>query len=197
MWTTIRTRLLVAAPMFGQSAAACHSRTSAGEPLSFENFLSVLGLFIGIAGVALSVASYQKMKTAREAEKEIERKFMYYMAAQEFEKIAAEAVAIMGRVTRREWKLATEQAHNIGSAFGQVRGARTRLLVPLEKDKLDGAGIDLQRFIASLPVATDNVEVPVQQMQTMISQCQTLVDIASELAGRLGVDSILRPKEKK
>jgi hypothetical protein len=172
-------------------------KLAAGEALNFNNVLSVIGLAIGIVGVALSVFSYQKMRTAREAEKDIERKFMHYSATQEFEKLAVEATAIMDKVARREWGPATEQAHGISSALAQARGARMRLLEPLEKDKLDGAGIDLQHFMASLPLPGQNVEVPVEQIQVMLSQCVTLANIASELAGRLRVESIVRPEEKK
>lgn len=159
--------------------------------------LGIAGLVVGIIGIGLSILSYQKMKTAEEAEKEIERKFMYYMAAQEFNELAFAAVAIVGKLRRREWEDVADLAHKIGSDFGQARGARSRLLVPLERDKLDGAGIGLQNFIASLPVGANPADVPIEQMQTMISQCQMLVDIASELAGRLRVEFILRPEEKK
>jgi hypothetical protein len=165
--------------------------------LNFDHILSVLGLVVGIAGGALSVFSYQRMKTAQDAEKEIERKFMHYMAAQEFEELGAQAIAIMDKVARREWGTCRDLAHKISFAFGQSRGARTRLLVPLEKDKLDGAGVELQSFMASLPVVVENPEVPVEGIQVMLSQCQALVNIASELTGRFRVESILRPEEKK
>jgi len=159
--------------------------------------LGIAGLVVGIIGVGLSFLSYQRMKTARRAEKEIERKFMHYMAAQEFGELALAAVQIAGKLRRREWNDVADLAHKVGSSFGQARGARSRLLVPLERDKLDGAGIGLQKFIASLPIGANPADIPIEQMQTMISQCQMLVDIASELEGRLRVESILRPEEKK
>ena len=158
--------------------------------------LGMAGFIVGVMGVGLSILSYMKMQTARQAEKEIERKFMHYMAAQEFDELALAAVVIVGKLRRREWEDVADLAHKVGSSFGQARGARSRLLAPLERDKLDGAGIGLQRFIASLPVGANPADVPIEQMQTMISQCQMLVGIASELAGRLRVESILRPEEK-
>jgi len=159
--------------------------------------LGIAGLVVGVIGIGLSILSYVKMETAREAEKELERKFMHYMAAQEFGELAIAAVAIVGKLRRREWEDVADLAHKVGSSFGQARGARSRLLVPLERDKLDGAGIGLQKLIASLPVGANPADIPIEQMQMMISQCQMLVETASELAGRLRVESILRPEEKK
>ncbi|SRR6266571_823164 len=138
--------------------------------------LGIAGLVVGIIGIGLSFLSYQKMKTAREAEKEIERKFMHYMAAQEFGELALAVVVIAGKLRRREWEDVADLAHKVSSSFGQARGARNRLLAPLERDKLDGAGIGLQKFIASLPIGANPADIPIEQMQTMISQCQMLVD---------------------
>jgi len=58
------------------------------------------------------------MKTARRAEKEIERKFMHYMAAQEFGELALAAVQIAGKLRRREWNDVADLAHKVGSSFG-------------------------------------------------------------------------------
>lgn len=161
------------------------------------DLVGITGLLVGIAGTGLSVFSYQQMKTAREAEKEIERKFLQYMAAQEFEKLAEAAVALAGKVVHKDWHGSRELAHETSLALAQVRGARARLLVAVEKDKLDGAAIGLSQFIESLPVVPEDAQVPEGKMQIMISKCQTLVEIASELSGRLSVESILRPEEKK
>jgi hypothetical protein len=165
--------------------------------LSFDQYLGIAGLIVGIIGVAIAVRSDQKMKTAREAEKQIERKFVHYMAAQEFEKLAMEAVTIVGKIRGREWGLVAEMADSIGPSLGQVRGARTRLLQPLERDKLDGAAISIQQFTESLPLGGGEAEVSAERVQTMISQCRALVDVASELAGRLRVESMQQPEEKK
>jgi hypothetical protein len=159
--------------------------------------LSILSFAFGVIGVALSVASYYKMKSAQLAEREIERKFMHYMAAQEFESLAVQAIDIMGKVARREWSACGEPARKISLAFGNARGARTRLLESLERDKLNGAGLELGRFLTSLSIIDENAVVSVEQIQEMISQCQVLVNIASELTGRLGVESILQAEEKK
>ncbi len=80
--------------------------------------LGIAGLVVGIIGVGLSFLSYQRMKTARRAEKEIERKFMHYMAAQEFGELALAAVQIAGKLRRREWNDVADLAHKVGSSFG-------------------------------------------------------------------------------
>lgn len=165
--------------------------------LSFDQWLGIAGLVVGIAGVAYAVKLDQKLQSARDAERQIERKFMHYIATQEFEKLAAQAVAIMGKVRSREWALVPELGDNIGPALGQVRGARNRLLQSLEKDRLDVASTNIQQFIDSLPLAGREAELTEDQIQTMLARCRPLVDIASEIAGRLRVESIQQPEEKK
>ena len=151
----------------------------------------------GIVGVAYAVKLDQKLKTTQEAEKQIETKFMHYMAAQEFEELAAKAATIMGNIRRREWALVPGLADDIGPSLGQTRGARNRLLLSLEKDRLDVAASNIQTFIDSLPLAGGEAELTGDQIQAMLSRCRPLVDIASEIAGRLRVQSIQQAEDKK
>jgi hypothetical protein len=165
--------------------------------LTFDQFLGTAGLVAGIVGVAYAVKLDQKLRTAREAEKRIEKKFMHYMAAQEFEELAIKAGGIMGKIRRREWALVPGLADDIGPSLGQIRGARNRLLQSLEKDRLDVAATNVQAFIDSLPLAGQEAELTEDQIQTMLSRCRPLVDIASEIAGRLRVESIQQSEDKK
>jgi len=165
--------------------------------LTFDQFLGIAGLAAGIIGVGYAVRLDQKLKTTQEAEKQIEKKFMHYMAAQEFEELAKKAAGIMGNIRRREWALVTELADDIGPSLGQVRGARNRLLESLEKDRLDVAATNIQAFIDSLPLAGREVELTEDQIQVMVPRCRQLVDVASEIAGRLRVESIQQSEEKK
>lgn len=165
--------------------------------LTFDQYLGIAGLLAGIVGVGYAVKLDQKLKNAQEAEKQIERKFIHYLAAQEFEKLAVEAVAIMGKVRSREWAFVPGLADNIGPALGQVRGARNRLLQSLEKDRLDVASTNIQQFIDSLPLAGREAELTEDQIQTMLSRCRPLIDVASEIAGRLRVESIQQSEDKK
>lgn len=158
--------------------------------LTFDQFLGIAGLVAGIVGVGYAVKLDQKFRTAQEAEKQIEKKFMHYMAAQEFEELAKKAVGIMGNIRRREWDLVAELADDVGPSLGQARGARNRLLQSLEKDKLDVAATNFQEFIDSLPLPGGEPELTEEQIQTMLSRCRPLVDVASEIAGRLRVESI-------
>jgi hypothetical protein len=165
--------------------------------VTFDQLLGIAGLAAGIVGVAYGVRLEQRLKTAKEAEKQIEKKFMHYMAAQEFEELATIATGIMGCIRRREWPLATESADKIGLSLGQVRGARNRLLESLERDKLDVAATNFQAFIDSLPLLGREAELPEDQIQLMVPRCRQLVDVASEIAGRLRVESIQQSEEKK
>lgn len=165
--------------------------------LTFDQYLGIAGLVVGIVGVALAVRLEQKSRTAQEAERRIERKFMHYMAAQEFEKLAMEAVGIMGKIRVRDWGLVPQLADKIGPALGQVRGARNRLLQPLERDRLDAAALNIQQFIDSLPLSGQEGSLTEPQIQTMVNQCRPLADVASEVAERLGVESIEQTEERK
>ncbi|MGB0034528.1 MAG: hypothetical protein WBP79_03540 [Candidatus Acidiferrales bacterium] len=137
------------------------------------------------------------MRTAREAEKQIEKKFMHYMAAQDFDELAIKAVGIMGKIRGSEWALVPGLADKIGPSLGQVRGAHNRLLQSLEKDRLDVAATNVQAFIDSLPLGGHEGELTGDQIQTMLSRCRPLVDVASEIAGRLRVESMQQSEDKK
>lgn len=165
--------------------------------LTFDQFLAAAGLLAGIAGVVYGVKLDQKLKNAREAERQIEKKFMHYMAAQEFETLATKAAVIMGYIRRREWASVPELADSIGPSLGQVRGARNRLLQSLEKDRLDVAATNVQAFINSLPLAGGEAGLTEEQIQMMLLRCRPLVDVASEIAGRLRVESIQQSEEEK
>jgi hypothetical protein len=164
--------------------------------LTFDQYLGIAGLVAGILGVGYGVKLDQKLKTAKEAERQIEKKFMHYMAAQEFEELAMKAAGIMGSIRRREWASVPGLADDIGPALGQVRGARNRLLQSLEKDKLDVAATNVQAFIDSLPLGGHEGELSDVQVQTMLLRCRPLVDVASEIAGRLRVESIQESEDK-
>lgn len=165
--------------------------------LTFDQYLGIAGLVAGIIGVGYALKLDQKLKTAKDAERQIEKKFMLYMAAQEFEQLALQATGVMGNIRRREWALVPELVDDIGPSLGQVRGGRNRLLQALEKDRLDVAATNVQAFIDSLPLVGREVELSEEQIQTMLSRCRPLVDVASEIAGRLRVESIQQSEDKK
>ena len=172
--------------------------------LTFDTILGIAGFVAALIGVGYAVKLDrkavkldEKLKSAQEAEKQIERKFMHYMAAQEFEELATKATGIMGYIRRREWAMATESADKIGPPLGLVRGGRNRLLMPLEKDRLDAAAKNIQTFIDSLPLAGREAELTEAKIQTMVLLCRPLVDIASEIAGRFHVESMQQSEDKK
>ena len=59
------------------------------------------------------------------------------------------------------------------------------------------AATNVQSFIDSLPLAGREAELTEDQIQTMLARCRPLVDIASEIAGRLRVESIQQSEDKK
>ncbi len=145
----------------------------------FDHFIGVLGLLVGIIGIFLAVRSDRKLRTAEQARKRVERKLKQYMAAQEFQKLATDGLGLMREVTAGAWQSATTMANRIGADLLKTRGGHAPLLTTLERDKVG------------------QPQLTAQQTQAMISPCLTLAHTASELAGRLGVESMSEPEEEK
>ena len=160
-----------------------------------DHLTGVLGLFVGIIGIILAVRSDRKLRTAEQARKRVERKFKQYMAAQDFQKLAMDGLALMQEVTAGTWQSATATANRIGADLLKTRGGHAPLLTTLERDKLDVAVAEFQQFILSLPVGQP--QLTAEQTQAMISRCLTLAHTASELGGRLGVESMSESEEEK
>ena len=164
--------------------------------MTFDHFIGVLGLLVGIIGIILAVRSDRKLKSAEQAKKRVERKFEQYMAARQFDKVATDGLALMQQIRTAGWQSASAAANTIGTDLLKARGAYARLLTGLEQDKLDVAVAEFQQFIISLPQA-GQPQPTSQQIQTMVSQCLVLVLTASELGGRLGVESMSESEEQK
>jgi len=156
----------------------------------------IVGLPIGIYGIRLALQSNRKLRTAEQAKARLERKLTQYMASQEFHKLAADGIATARAVRAREWNAVADLAVKLSPALLQARGAWAHLLLPLENDKLDVAVSEVQKFVASLPLPA-TAELSNEQLQSMILQCQGLADLASELAGRLSVESMSESEEDK
>ena len=58
------------------------------------------------------------------------------------------------------------------------------------------AATNIQAFIESLPLAGGEAELTEEQIQVMLSRCRALVDVASEITGRLRVESIEQSEDK-
>jgi len=137
------------------------------------------------------------MKTARQAQKIVEKKLLRHMATQGFAALASDAMAVTEKIRAGDWMVVAELGDNLGRRVGETRGAWQQLLRPLEKDKLDGAATSIQQFSDSIPIASQGNESrePEEKIQLMLARCRSLVNIASEIAGRLGVQSIQEPEE--
>lgn len=161
-----------------------------------DHLTGVLGLLVGIIGIILAVRSDRKLKTTEQARRRVERKFKQYMAAQEFQKLTTDGLGLMQEVTAGSWQSATAIANRIGADLLKARGGHAPLLTTLERDKLDVAVAEFQQFIVSLPQGGQPPPTAAQT-QAMISRCLTLAHTASELGGRLGVESMSEPEEEK
>jgi hypothetical protein len=171
-------------------------------PLISDHWLGILGLIAGVVGLIVgavgtlfAIRSDWKMKTAQQAQRQVEQKLLRHMATRSLESLAQSTLAIMGKIRRREWGDVAESAENLGQRVVEVRGAWSRLLEPLEKDRMDAAAMSIQQFIDSAPTAVPQDEPPEQDVQFMLLRCRRLAEISSEVAGRLGVELMQQPEE--
>jgi hypothetical protein len=172
------------------------------EPLISDHWLGILGLIVGLVGLIVgavgtlfAVRSDSKMKTAQQAQRQVEKKLLRHMATRSLEGLAQSTLAVMGKIRRHEWGDVAESAENLGQRLVEVRGAWTRVLDPLEKDKLDAAAMNIQQFIDSAPMAAPEAPPLEHDVQLMLVRCRRLAEISSEVAGRLSVELMQQPED--
>lgn len=88
-----------------------------------SGILNVLGFVATVVGTVLTVLSIKKVQTAREARRRVEERFKRYTAAQHFENLTANGLALMQHVTTGDWQSASAAANRIGSDLLKARGA--------------------------------------------------------------------------
>jgi hypothetical protein len=157
--------------------------------------VGILGLLAGIVGVWLAVRSDRKLKTAQQARRRVEKKLLRHMAVRNLENLTDNTLIIMAKIKSREWAGVAETAENLGQRVVEVRAGWSQLLEPLEKDKLDAAALNIQQFIDSAPTATPQAQPSEDDVQLMLVRCRRLAEIASEVAGRLGVELMQEPED--
>jgi len=163
----------------------------------FGHILEVLGLVL-TGGFA--IRAELRLKTVREAKREVERRFALYMASQEFENLVAELQNVHSKVRALDWDSAHGAAIKVVNALGRARAPRVRLqklLKPLERDNLDAAMNGVEQFIRALPLPNQLIQVPDADVQAMLSRCCRLAAVASEVGVRLRVESMVQPEDKK
>jgi hypothetical protein len=157
--------------------------------------VGILGLIVGGVGIRLAVRSDRKLKTAQQARRRVERKLLRHMAVRNLENLKESTLVIMGKIKQREWDAVAEAAENLGQRVVEVRAAWSQLFEPLEKDKLDAAALNIQQFIDSAPTAVPELQPSEDDLQLMLMRCRRLAEIASEVAGRLGVELMQGPED--
>lgn len=167
-----------------------------------DHALGILGLIVGVVGLAVggigawyAVKSETKTKTAREAQRRVERKLLRHMATRSFENLIESTSAVMRKIRAREWGDVAESAESLGQQVVEVGGAWSRLLEPLEKDKLEAAAINIRQFIDSVPAAAPHAQPLEEDLQAMLVRCRRLAEISSEVVGRLSVELMQESEE--
>jgi len=105
------------------------------------------------------------------------------MAAEDFDAMARGAAELMPLIKSREWSRIAEIATEIRSALASASGAWPDLLTPLEKDKLGVASKAIESLIETTP-GEDGAD-GVEKTQGMMAQCNFVINVVGEIAGRL------------
>ena len=114
--------------------------------------VGIVGLVVGAVGTYFAVRSDRTMKSAQHAQHRVEQRLLRHIA-RSLEGLTKNTLTIMGKIKRREWNDVAESAESLGQLVVEVRGAWGHLFESLEKDKLDGAAMNIQQFIDSIPTA--------------------------------------------
>lgn len=145
--------------------------------------LNVLGLLAGIIGVALAIRSNMKLRTAREAEKEVRADLMCQVASEHFSNIALHADTIQEHIRARDWEQTTRVARNIRGLLAQGAGSWGSIVEDTEKDQLVVATANAREILAKIPMDGRNIEE--RGLTELILLSDFIAQVTGETAGRL------------
>ncbi len=175
-------------------------RMFAGEAMltSYEFWgfvVNILGLLVGIGGVALAIRSHLKLRSARQAVRVTEEKLLHYMASEQFRDMSRDAADLQALLRSRDWLSAAKLASDLQLSLGGGLGGWDHLLSGPERDKIEVARTQVNELVESLPLGAAAEPITDDAIRNMIAQCRFVMDIASEVAGRFSVKYLREPGE--
>lgn len=140
-------------------------------------------LVLNLASILVAVYSLIKMQSARQAARVARQKLLNQRAVEEFDEMARGAASLSMVIRNQEWRQCAELSTALRISLARANGSWPDLLKGLEKDKLEVAAKGIQSLTARIPAEGRPLEGEVTQQ--MIEQCNFVIDVVAEIAGRL------------
>ena len=141
------------------------------------------GLVLNLASVMVAVYSLIKLRSARQAARVARQKLLNQRATEEFDEMARGAANLSGLIRNQEWRRCAELSIALRISLARANGSWPGLLKGLEKDKLEVAAKGIQFLTARIPA--EGRPLDGEAMPQMIEQCNFVIDVVAEIAGRL------------
>jgi len=136
-----------------------------------------------LASTLVAVYSLIKMQSARQAARVARQKLLNQRAVEEFDEMARGAANLSMVIRNQEWRQCAELSTTLRISLARANGSWPGLLRGIEKDKLEAAGKGMQSLAAMIPA--EGTTLDGNPLPQMIEQCNFMIDVAAEIAGRL------------
>jgi hypothetical protein len=153
--------------------------------ISTLGWIDVTSLIVGVAGLGVGVWSIRKVRNARDAEGFARNKLLRRIAADEFRELSATAVNLAGAIGKKDWTDSGRIAIGLIGALAQAKGAwGKRQTDPNDQDQLE-ATTERIKSISRAIGAAQGGQPDEKQMNFMLSRCVSVIEVVSEIAGKL------------
>lgn len=151
--------------------------------MDLGTIFNVASFVVGAAGFLVGAYGLRRMKTAQRAEKAVRRKMLNQMASEDFEEIARNAATLVSMVRTQDWNRGIDVATLLTSSLSRASGSWSTLLEGTEKDKLQVSIGEIMIITSSILMNPE--QVPPNTIQELITRCYFIIEVGSEIAGRL------------
>jgi len=145
--------------------------------------LSIASLLIGVLGVVIGIYGLRKAKTAGQAARVARQALLNQRAAEDFQEMTRTAISLASSIRTSNWDRTAELATDLRSDIAEALGAWSRILKSIEKDKFQVASASMKSLIELLPGHQGDIQT--ERQQAILSQCDFVIEVVSEVAGRL------------
>ena len=151
--------------------------------LDWRDFLTIIGLIIGVAGIAIAIQQTRKADSASIAVKKIRMTLFRQKAAQHFGALEPKAILLSGAIRARKWDDGAELATSVGAMLVNAAGYCSPLMNEDDKANLELAANGLKYIIENLPVGDSTI--PANIFQELTKQSVSMLFAIERLAGRM------------
>lgn len=169
---------------------------------SCVNFVTVVSLTLGIAGIVVGVLGWlasvrgeklaieagARERSAQQAARAARQELLLQRAAEDFRTIVESVEHLTRAVTSSDWKDAQARLVPLKRQLSEANGSFQRILKGIDMDKLDVAVAAVRRLVKAaqeFPTREGAPAVPPETVQFMIAECDRIGELVDEIYGRL------------